>query len=278
MKILVLGGNGMLGHVMVRWLAEKGHDVTFSVRKTVPTWMPLSQKVGVVKFDAKRELPTLTGYDFVVNCIGAIKQKDLPDEDFYFLNAVFPWRLALGCKKVGAKLIHISSDCVFSGSLPPAQKHHPLAFKDAKDAYGKSKSMGEISDAVVVRTSIIGPADTADGLFEWFRQTPKASVPGFQNHIWSGVTTLCLSQFVENLITNPQINIPEDGGLIQLASAPISKNVLLKLIKDVFKVTTEVDDSLAGDAVNRALEPSVQIAADIHSQLVELRDWMERTK
>jgi dTDP-4-dehydrorhamnose reductase len=278
MKVLVLGGNGMLGHVVVKHFADKGHDVTFTVREKVPEWMPLSSPVGVVKFDAKLNLPKLAGFDWVINCIGNIKQKKTETVDFYHINSVFPWRLALACKKAGPKLIHISSDCVFSGKLPMGEKYHPLASKDATDEYGISKALGEPADAIVIRTSIIGPSDKPEGLYEWYRRTKKVSVPGFDNHIWSGVTTLFLAQFIESLITNNEINIPDEGGLIQLASEPITKYSLLSIIKDVFKdVFSPVDvvHSEIMDPVNRALMNSTKIAPEIHAQLVELRDWMK---
>lgn len=279
MKVLVLGGNGMLGHVVVKHFAEKGHDVTFTVRDKVPEWMPLQTAVGVVKFDAKSNLPKLAGFDWVINCIGNIKQKQLETVDFYHINGIFPWRLALACRKAGTRLIHISSDCVFSGKLPIGEKYHPLAPKDATDEYGISKALGEPSDAIVIRTSIIGPSNKPEGLFEWYKHTPKASVPGFENHIWSGVTTLFLAQFIESLLTNTEMIIPEDGGLIQLASEPITKYALLNIIRDVFKdvfITVPIESSNIMEPVNRALMNSTKIAPEIHAQLVELRDWMKQ--
>lgn len=272
MKVLVLGGNGMLGNVVVRHFVNKGHEVTFTVRDKMPSWMPMTQRVSVLKFDARKALPPLVGYDFVINCIGNIKQKkDLKAADFYQLNAVFPWKLALACKKAGTRLIHISSDCVFNGKLSMDQKYHPLAPKDAEDDYGVSKALGEPMDAVVVRTSIIGPSSSGLGLFEWYRNLTEGPARGFTNHIWSGVTTLFLAQFIESMLTNPEIAIPEDGGLIQIASPAISKYTLLKIIEDVFGgVGVERFEDMT--PVNRALDGKT--APEIHAQLVELKDWM----
>ena len=279
-KVLVLGGSGMLGHVIVKYLSQKGFDVTFSVRDQVPNWMPLPQAVGVVKFDATKALPDLSGYSSVINCVGNIKQKkELKAVDFYHVNSVFPWRLSLACKKVGARLVHISSDCVFSGKLPQPERYSPSETLDAEDDYGISKALGECSDAVVIRTSIIGPCkDQNLGLFEWFRRTIKSvNIPGYTNHIWSGVTTLYLAQFIEGILLSE--DLPKQGGLVQLSSKPISKFTLLNIIRDVFQenwgwqnvkiVPTEADRS-----INRAIV-SAKETDDIHQQLVELRDWMK---
>jgi len=281
MKVLVLGGTGMLGSVVVRYLISKDHNVTFTVRDKIPSWMPTRKAVGVIKFDVKSDLlPSFEGYDFVINCIGNIKQKEgLKSSDFYEVNAVFPWKLALACKKANVKLIHISSDCVFKGDLKPGERYIASAPKDADDDYGISKALGEPSDTIVVRTSIIGPADTEHGLFEWFRNSPKQSVPGFNNHIWSGVTTLYLAQYLERFIFNKsQLLTLPPGMLVQLASAPITKYDLLVNISNVFCNEWKnplVENVKAPKAVNRALLPSNGEAPNICDQLCELREWMK---
>lgn len=275
MKILVFGGNGMLGHVVVKYFVSKDHDVSFTVRSKVPTWMPLIKPARVMKFEATNKIPDLTGYDWVINCIGNIKQKEVSQpSDFYQVNSVLPWRLALACKKVGVKLIHISSDCVFSGKKL-TNGYNPGETMDAEDDYGISKALGEPSDAVILRTSIIGPSDVKLGLFEWFRHERKKIVTGYENHLWSGVTTLFLAQFMERLMTENILEIPEAGGLIQIASPPVTKALLLQLINDVFDLKKEITPHCTPEPINRTLIPSVTPAPDIHSQLVELRDWMK---
>jgi len=274
MKILVLGGNGMLGHVVVKYLVSMNHNVTFTVRDEVPRWMPLTKAVGIMKFNATGKIPDLTGYDWVINCIGNIKQKTiLKPIDFYQINSIFPWKLALACKKATVKMVHVSSDCVFSGTKPAPEEYSPMDKLDADDDYGMSKALGECSEAVVIRTSIIGPSEIPYGLFEWFR-AQKYEVTGYNNHIWSGVTTLFLAQFIEKLITSSDLLLPEEGGLIQLASGPVTKLMLLALINDVFDLKRVINETPAPVAINRTLVPSVKLAPDIHSQLVELRNWM----
>lgn len=272
-KVLVVGGNGMLGSMVVRHLVNKGHDVTFTVRNDLPRWMPLQKKVSCFKFKFGQRIPDLTGYDWVINCAGIIKQKSQEPFDLYSVNSVLPWQLLVACQKVGAKLIHVSSDCVFSGKS--TEPYLAGAEMDAEDNYGMSKMLGEATGAIVIRTSIIGPAETADGLFEWFMFNHDKKCFGFKNHMWSGVTTLFLAEFIEGLMTNPTVEIPETGGLIQLASPPVTKFQLLSNIKNVWNKQMEIVETNASEAVNRVLLPTVAMAPEIHEQLVLLKIWME---
>lgn len=263
----------MLGNVVVRHLSEQGHDVTFTVHSSVPSWFPSKNKMSVIKFDAFGVLPGLEGYDYVINCIGAIKQKKYSDSDFYYLNSVFPWKLSNACQKYGSKLIHISSDCVFSGKTElPYIGNETM---DATDVYGMSKAFGEPSGAIVIRTSMIGPSGDNAGLFEWFRTCKDKTIKGYENHIWSGVTTLFLAQFIEFCIFQQSIQIPPDGGIIQVASQPVSKLVLLQNIKNVFGINKNIVAHKDSEAISRILVPSTKYAPDIHEQLVELKSWME---
>lgn len=273
MKVIVFGGTGMLGSMVTRYLVNQGHDVTFTTREKLPPWFPQRRKLGVIKYDVDQTVPDLTGYDWAINCIGAIKQKQTATDVMYAINAVFPWKLVAASTRAGCRVIHVSTDCVFSGkSSFPYVPNAPL---DAEDDYGKSKALGEAIGAVVLRTSIIGPAQEKHGLFEWFRTREKLSADGYTNHKWSGVTTLFLAQFMETLMTNPPVDLPVDGGLIQIASPEVSKCTLVKLINDVFDLKVRVSTVEAPQSVNRVLLPSTGTAPEIHDQLVTLRDWMK---
>jgi len=272
MKIIVFGGSGMLGDILCQTLVKKNHDVTLTTRGRIPKWLPTSKKVGLIKFEVGNNLPDLSEYDYVINCIGAIKQKNYSVSEFYHLNSVFPWNLAGVCLHQGPKVIHISSDCVFSGLSK--EPYMASATMDAVDDYGISKAMGEAYGAIVVRTSLIGPSIETFGLFEWLRNNKNKEVPGYTNHMWSGVTTLYLSQFVEQIISKPEVEIPPTGGLFQVASQPINKHTLLEIINEVFGLGKTIIPTQDKQDINRVLLPSVGYAPDIHSQLVYLRDWM----
>lgn len=254
MKILILGAGGMAGSMIARYLSDKQHDVTCFFRKD---------------FDVLNdEIPDLSAYDYVINCIGLIKQRTIVDDNLFFVvNSKFPHNLATKCKR----LIHISSDCVFSGHLPEDQSYSNNAPKDAQDSYGKSKADGEpVKHAMVLRTSIIGPSKDSNGLFEWFRNTKEPQLRGFTNHWWSGVTTLELAKTIHHIITGSLYST----GLFQVASQKVSKYYLLCLINDAFGLSKNIAAHQDGQAINRSLVPDIQ-APHLEAQIRELADYLK---
>lgn len=276
MKVFVFGGTGMLGSMLVEFLSLKGHDVTFTTRSNkLPKWFPLKAKLSVVDFSANDQVPDLTGYDWVINCIGIIKQKPAPTADYYTVNALLPWKIALACQKANVKMIQISTDCVFDGksTVPYLTDNQP----NATDDYGKSKAFGECltPGVVVLRTSIIGPSESKEGLLEWFLNQPTdARLNGYTNHEWSGVTTLFLSEFVETVIATNQ-ELPVDRGVVfQIASPPISKYELLCVFNKLYMKQHQIDKVEASERVYRVLAPTNnKLAPSIEDQLVLLRNW-----
>ncbi len=256
MKILVLGAGGMAGSMISGYLANH-HEVTSLFRKDFD---PL-----------ENELPDMTNYDYVINCIGIIKQKvnasSITDEIMFKVNAEFPHKLANYCS--GTRLIHISSDCVFSGKLPIWRSYSSFDTSDAEDSYGQSKSKGEPHNAMVLRTSIIGPSKDNFGLFEWFRNSNENPNKGFVNHWWSGITTLELAKIINDIISNKKYS----HGLKQIAITPINKYDLLDKINTIFKLNKTVQLS-QGSFVNRTLIPMIR-ATEIETQLIELKRYLD---
>lgn len=271
MKVIVFGGSGMLGSTVVRHLADCNFDVSFTINKRMPTWFPLEKQIGIQRFDAFGPIPDLTKFDYAINCIGAIKQKQCTPFEYYALNSVFPWRLAEACKASGVKLIHISSDCVFSGKSPdpiPADSQ-----MDAEDDYGRSKALGEPKNAIVLRTSIIGPSDDTHGLFEWLRNS--TTVDGYENHRWSGVTTHHLALLIERILKD-DFSVPPQGGLIQVASQWVQKYELLQFIKQTFELDVVIKPVRTPEDVNRILIPSLGYEQHIRHQLSAMKHWMKK--
>jgi dTDP-4-dehydrorhamnose reductase len=256
MNILIFGASGMAGSMITRYLSECGYNIVPMFRKD---------------FDVlKDELPILDTYDYVINCIGLIKQRqNIDDKLFHTVNAEFPKNLATKCKR----LFHISSDCVFSGNLQEDKLYSTFDKKDAQDSYGRSKSEGEcLYHAMILRTSIIGPSKDNNGLFEWFRNT-KEPVNGFANHLWSGITTLQLAKIIEDIIsTNGYKN-----GLYQVSSTKISKYNLLCLINTIFFLGKDVTYYCDDFPINRSLKPDIQ-APNIELQLCDLKEYMDNRK
>lgn len=250
MKILVLGAGGMAGSTITKYLSSN-FEVTPWYRQD---------------YSAPDPLPDLSGYDFVINCIGIIKQKTATPDMMYSINSKFPLMLSKSCKK----LIHISSDCVFSGKITEDQSYRTDDLKDAEDDYGKSKAIGENINAMILRTSIIGPSKDNSGLFEWFRNTKEPIVRGFYNHWWSGITTLELAKTIENFIRYDAYKT----GVIQVASNKISKLDLLHLINSYWHLSKEIYPVASQEPINRVLVPDLK-TIDISRQLFELREFIK---
>ncbi|KGE14281.1 dTDP-4-dehydrorhamnose reductase family protein [Sphingobacterium deserti] len=228
-KILVLGAAGMAGHVVYTHLSETGkYDVVGTTNSN--SLDGVSIKMNIFIAEEVREVIQQVRPDVVINCVGMLikTSKSHPDQTIYG-NAYFPHLLKKIANDNGAKLIHISTDCVFSGKTGG---YVETSFKDATDIYGASKSLGEIIDHenLTIRTSIIGPEIKQDGegLFHWF-MNQEGRVNGFRSNYWSGVTTLELAKFIDWVLCSDNV------GLIHLTNnSPISKFDLLTLFNKVF--------------------------------------------
>jgi dTDP-4-dehydrorhamnose reductase len=197
-KILVLGGTGLLGNAVVRHFSkQKDYNVTATYR-TEGLEIPCSK----VRFDALSDLPEKlsTDYDYVLNCIGIIKPFIAADVVTAIkINAVFPQLLAQWCEKESMKLIHITSDCVYSGQKG---KYVESDLHDALDIYGKSKSLGECpKSAMMLRTSIIGEEIHKDAsLISWAKSRKGKTISGYSTHFWNGVTTAYYAKICDTII------------------------------------------------------------------------------
>lgn len=237
MKILVLGITGMLGHKAFFSLSQNQKFETFgTLRKAedISKYFKGSNKVfsnvDALNPESVFNLIDKLNPDIVINCIGVIKQtKEAKDPIMSIeINSLFPHRLAKKLKNFNTRLIHVSTDCVFSGD---AGNYKEIDNSDARDLYGKSKYLGELINyerCITIRTSIIGPELKGKlSLLEWFLSQEKP-IKGFTNAIYSGFTT---HEFI-NIIENYVIKKPFKNGLYHLSSNPISKyDLLIKIAK-----------------------------------------------
>lgn len=206
--VLVLGAAGMLGSVVAEHLT---HDPSLHVWSAMRD--PASaEDLGIrgerlLRFDAEADLlPSLAGVDYVINCIGIIKPY-IQDSDrttvarAVEVNARFPFRLAEAAESANVRVIQIATDCAYSGRDGCYRETAP---HDARDVYGKTKSLGEVHSPNVahVRCSIIGPERRGFvSLLSWFlRQSPGSTVNGYRNHLWNGVTTFHFAKFCRGVI------------------------------------------------------------------------------
>lgn len=272
--ILVLGSTGMAGHMVYYYLENKKkyNIVNVSYRNK------LTENSHIIDIKDNRELEQLilkVNPDFIINCIGILIKGSSDAENAIYLNAYFPHFLKEIANKTNAKLIHISTDCVFSGR---DGNYKEDSFKDADDVYGRSKALGEINDPMhlTIRTSIIGPElkFNGEGLFHWF-MTQHGEVTGFTNVFWGGITTFELAKAIEFFIDNQSVS-----GIIHLTNGQqISKYdllVLFKLIWNFQKVIIKEGESVKN--VNKSLMKSSSFKFDVptyENMLYELFKWME---
>jgi len=254
MRILVLGASGMLGNAMIRVLDEHEDLEVFGTARSsdVGRFFPanISQRlmtgVDVENQDALMNAFCQVRPKVVINCVGLIKQLAEASDPLRSIpvNALLPHRLARLCGVSGARLVHISTDCVFSGEQGGYTESDP---SDARDLYGVSKYLGEVHypDSVTLRTSIIGHAlNSSNGLIDWFLGQ-QGQCRGFTRAVFSGLPSIVLAQIVRDVI------IPDSGlhGLYHVAADPIAKFDLLKLVAEVYGKSIEIipDDSLQID-------------------------------
>ena len=264
MRILILGGDGMLGHQLFRHLKQR-HDVRVTLRLGPEAYEAYrlfdhgSAHHGVDVRQTDGLLQVLADFrpEAVVNAVGIVKQRTEAKEVIPSLevNALLPHRLALMCRAVGARLVHLSTDCVFSGRKGA---YRETDVPDAEDLYGRTKLLGEVSEphCVTLRTSMIGPElSRKTSLLEWFLAQRGQTVKGFTKAIFSGFPTTELARIVERVL----VEVPALHGLYHAAAGPISKYDLLTLIRDRLKLpvtierdsTFECDRSLDGSRFQR---------------------------
>jgi dTDP-4-dehydrorhamnose reductase len=263
MKIVVLGAAGMLGHKMFQRLRERYPGTVATARENVRV-RPLDRVdllqgedviPGVDAMNVGRlgELLSRLKPDFVVNCVGIIKQRDEARTAIpcIAINALLPHQLEALASGWGGRVIPFSTDCVFDGRRG---RYTEEDASTAEDLYGKSKSLGEVASdhALTLRTSIIGRELVEfRSLLEWFLAQKGKTISGFTKVVYSGVTTNYLADLVGDLIQEH----PSLSGLYQVVGPAISKYDLLLLLKEAYGLDTEIvpddrevtDRSMLGD-------------------------------
>jgi dTDP-4-dehydrorhamnose reductase len=254
LKVLVVGASGMIGSTVLRVLSENRDWEVFgsvrdeSVKRFFSTFISerLIAGVNVENQDSLIKIFDQIRPDVVINCAGLTKHKPEAEDPLVSIpiNTLMPHRLSGLCKLVGARLIHVSTDCVFSGAKGG---YVEFDFADARDVYGKSKALGEVHEphAITLRTSTIGhELQTQFGLLDWFL-SQEGRCTGYTRAIFSGLPTVVFAQVVRDVVI-PQ---KELFGLYHVAAKPIAKFDLLKLIAEVYGKTVAIvpDDKLVID-------------------------------
>lgn len=264
----------MLGHVVFSYLNQRNefeiYDIVYRNKLRNESILCDITDVEQVKKQIHQIKP-----DYIINCIGIlIKGSTTNPANAIFINSYFPHLLVQIADELNSKVIHISTDCVFSGKKG---SYTETDFRDADDTYGRSKALGEVfSDRhLTLRTSIIGPEikKHGEGLFHWFMHQ-SGEINGFTEAFWGGVTTLQLAKCIEQSIHQNYI------GLLHVTNGErISKFDLIKLFQSIWKIDTVSIMPYSGKSVDKSLISKKEIDFNVPSysdMLLKQFGWMKK--
>ena len=246
MRVLIIGGGGMLGHKLWQVFSQR-FDTFVTVRRSSNCYARfgifdmdrLKTGIDAMRFDSVADVLFEVWPDVVINCIGVVKQSTEAHNPIAALtiNSLFPHRLAVLCRQAGTRLIHISTDCVFSGRRGMYTEADEA---DPTDLYGRSKLLGEVQaeGCLTLRTSIIGrELETKLGLLEWLLSSRGDSVKGYVNAVYTGFSTPTLAHILADIVADHT----DLSGLYHVSSAPISKYHLLCILREAFLVPVKIE-------------------------------------
>ncbi|MES2789460.1 MAG: sugar nucleotide-binding protein [Planctomycetota bacterium] len=243
--VLVLGATGLLGHQVMRVLARRFRVIGTTQRDEIPRREFLSldrrsfrYRIRAEEFETIRQVVSEVEPVVVVNCIGVVKNRfdEIPISLAEVVNGVFPLQLSELCEQCRIRLIHISTDCVYSGQRG---NYSETDQPDPIDAYGRTKLRGEpnASGCLILRTSFIGrELDTRNGLVEWLRSQQGGRVPGYTQARFSGLTTAVLARLIDELIEQ----YPNLRGIWHVAGDSIDKCSLLRLVNKELRLNVTI--------------------------------------
>lgn len=276
MKLLILGGTGMAGHTISIYFKEAGHDVTAFSRSKVDYCKNVNG--DITDFQNLKKLINEGQYDAIINAIGILNQ-DAEDHksNAVLLNSYLPHFLSDTTKEMKTRVVHMSTDCVFSGKTGG---YSETSFRDGETFYDRSKALGELENSkdLTFRNSIIGPdmSERGIGLFNWFMKQ-EGQINGFTKAIWTGVTTLTLAKAMEQALNE---NLT---GLYNLVNnETISKYELLKLFNKYMRdgqIEILPSDNLSLDKslINHRTDFSFKVP-DYETMVAEMKEWIDNHK
>src|SRR5574343_183909 len=265
MRVILFGSNGMLGSYIKKHLND-GYDLISLTRKEID--ISKSSQFDIIEY---LKSINITENDIIINSAGVIKQREYNILDMILVNSVFPHILSTVKNKFNCKVIHITTDCVFSGldgGYTESSNH------DCLDDYGKSKSLCEPKDLTIIRTSIIGEENNnKKSLIEWVKSNKESRINGYNNHLWNGVTCLELSKVIKNIIDN---NLYWNGVRHIFSPNTVSKYELVSFINDIYKLGNQVDklDTIVNCFRNLSSEYKMSYVNNtIYDQIKEQKEY-----
>ena len=277
MKILIIGSAGMAGHLITRHLSKKGYEVSTLSRKNINNPDVHKHIIANVSHLNREELGTIVGeYDAVINAVGILNENTEDDKgEAIYINSYFPHLLVDLTKDIQTKIIHLSTDCVFTGEQGLYDED---SFPDETSLYGRTKALGEIINDkdLTFRTSIIGPDMNPNGigLINWYMKQ-KGIIQGYKNVLWTGVTTLSLAEAID-------VALKEDlTGLYHLVNNQvISKLDLLNLFLEHFDASVLKVEPIEAPISDKSLtnnrtDFSYQVKS-YDDMITRLNEWMKQ--
>jgi dTDP-4-dehydrorhamnose reductase len=265
MKVFLFGANGMLGNYVKSYLTQNNIQVIPLTRKDFDL-----DELSVISLKKFLEEKGLRSDDVIVNCAGVIPQAskdlELSKRNYYKINSILPIILSM----LTNHMIHITTDCVFSGKTGA---YHEYSTHDEINDYGTSKSLGELCDGTIIRTSIIGEElVNKRSLLEWVISNENRTINGYSNHLWNGVTCLQLAKIIYEIINK---NLYWKGVRHIYSPTTVSKYELCAMISDIYELNIKVNE-YDTEKVDKSLSTIYEvhgIIPELKEQLKEMRDF-----
>ena len=246
MKIFIFGSNGMLGNYVKLYLS-KSYEIIALTRK--------DYDISNLSIDSLSQLllnKNIQKDDIIINCAGIIpqasKQRTLDTRLYFQVNSLFPVILSQVCQKFETKMIHITTDCVFSGKTGNYDEN---SIHDEINDYGMSKSLGELCKATIIRTSIIGEEiNNKRSLLEWIKSNKNNTINGYINHFWNGITCLELSKIIFKIINK---NLYWSGIRHIYSPRSVTKYELAIIINDIYNLNITINKYRTEESIDKTI-------------------------
>lgn len=268
MKLLIFGSNGMLGNYISSYLSNK-YEIINLTRKDLDL-----STITFKNIDELFKLKNIQENDIIINCAGVIpqasKQRSLNSRLYFKINSLFPVILSSICEKYSAKMFHITTDCVFSGK---DGNYNENSEHDETNDYGMSKSLGELCNATIIRTSIIGEEiNNKRSLVEWIKSNKNGKINGFENHIWNGVTCLQLAKIIEEIINK---NLFWNGVRHIYSPRKVSKYELVSMVNEVYELNIKINKITTEEKCDKSITSTYQNQFNIPDLLEQIKEMKE---
>lgn len=270
MKVCIFGSNGMLGTYVSSLLSQNNINVISLTRK--------EYDLSKIKIHTIKKLfidLNLQKDDVIINCAGIIpqssKQHEINNRLYFKINSIFPVILSMICNQLGCKMIHVTTDCVFTGKKG---SYNEDDLHDEINDYGTSKSLGELCDATIIRTSIIGEElRNKRSLLEWVKSNAHGEINGYDNHYWNGVTCLQLSFFIKDIIENNKF---WKGVKHIYSPRSVSKYELVSMINKIYELDINIKKYNTENNIDKTITSKYEKIfniPDLYVQIQEMKNF-----